>query len=310
MVRVTQPALSRSIQGLERLVGTRLFDRASGGVVPTDAGKIFLAEAREIVARTDDLSREMDLLRGLERGELSIGAGTYPAAMIVDQAVTRLVHAHPAVRLHIKIDNRENLLPLLKKREVDLAVIFVDGMVEDRDLHINLLNQHQAYFVVRGGHPLLTSKTEVNLQSMLRFPVAMTSRLPSIMLKRFLLGAFGNNPVPATMKSFPTIACESVAMMKTIIAGTDAIALLPLNQVMADVLSGQMVVLPIVAPWFQGSLAVVRIAHRSLSPVAETFVNMVQEEDAKVFEFERRTAAKLFPAPRHARARARSATNS
>jgi DNA-binding transcriptional LysR family regulator len=98
-LHISQPTLSRSIQNIERRIGTQLFERGSEGVTPTDAGKIFLQQARELVARSADLSREMDLLRGLEKGELKIGAGTYPSAMIVDSAVVRLVRAHPGIRL-------------------------------------------------------------------------------------------------------------------------------------------------------------------------------------------------------------------
>jgi DNA-binding transcriptional LysR family regulator len=262
---------SHPYRGTFRILSARLglsyLREGLGGVVPTDAGTIFLEQAREVVARSEDLSREMNLLRGLEKGELRIGAGTYPSAMIVDQGVAQLVRSHPAVRLHIKIDNREHLLPLLMKRELDIVVIVADGKGEEPDLHITRMNRHQAYFLVRSGHPLATSNEVPALPNLLQFPVVMTSRLTSLMLKRFLRGTYGDNPIPPMAKSFPAIACESVAMMKTIIAGTDAVALLPLNQVMAEVRSRQLVVLPVVVPWLQADFAVVRLAHRSLSPL-------------------------------------------
>jgi DNA-binding transcriptional LysR family regulator len=305
---ISQPSLSRYIQEIERSVGTRIFERTTSGVIPTDAGKILLEHAREVVARSADLEREMELLRGLEKGELRIGAGTYPSIMVADKAVARMVQDHPAVRLHIIIDNRENLLPVLKKRELDIAVIIVDGMSEDADLDVTRMNRYPAYVVVRGGHPLAKSNKTLTLQSVLKFPSVMSSRLPSALLKRFLIGTFGDQPIPASAKSFPTIACESVAMMKTIIARTDAITVLPLNAVMPEVESRELVVLPFSVPLFHSTFGIVRMAHRSLSPVGETFVRMLQEEDAKLFDFERKAAAKLFAAPRHARTRARSAT--
>ena len=55
---VTQPALSRSIQELERLVGLRLFDRLSQGVVPTAAGERLLRHAREVLAGFEALERD------------------------------------------------------------------------------------------------------------------------------------------------------------------------------------------------------------------------------------------------------------
>ena len=76
-LHVSQPALSRSIQALERLAGVRIFERGTRHVEVTDAGAIFLEYAQEVMARSADLSREMDLLKGLDKGELEIGVGTY-----------------------------------------------------------------------------------------------------------------------------------------------------------------------------------------------------------------------------------------
>jgi len=67
----------------------------------------------------------MDLLRGLNTGELQIGVGPYPAAMMVGRTVARLVREHPAVRLRISKHIWLNLLGALRRREVDLAVMDV-----------------------------------------------------------------------------------------------------------------------------------------------------------------------------------------
>jgi DNA-binding transcriptional LysR family regulator len=298
VVHVSQPALSRSIQEIERRLGTQLFERTTGGVVPTDAGKIFLDHAREVVARAADLNREMDLFKGLDKGELSIGSGTYPSEMLVDQAVARLLRAHPAVRLRIETDNWTSLLPLLRRRELDFAVINVAGLEDEPELNIVRLNPHQGYFVVRSRHPLLESKKPVTLQQILQFPAVATSRFTAEMLKRFLAGAVKEKPASSAVKSFPAVACESIAMMKTIVAGTDVVSMLPLNVIMPEVDAGQLVVLPLVVPWIQGNFGVVRLAHRSLSPVGETFVRFLLEVDAEVLEFEQRAAKKLFAAPK------------
>jgi DNA-binding transcriptional LysR family regulator len=308
-LQMSQPSLSRNIQEIERRVGTQLFERAAGGVVPTDAGKIMLEQAREVVARSADLDREMDLLRGLEKGELSIGAGTYPSAMLVDRAVVRLVRSHPAIRLQIQTDNREKLLPLLRKRELDLAVLIVGSAENDPELHITRLNQHRGYFVVRSGHPLLASKGELTLQSILKFPAVMASRVPTSILKQFLIGEMGNSTNHFPAKSFPAIACESVAMMKMIVTETDAVTILPMNVVSAEVRSGQLVVLSLVPPFLQVDFGIVRLAHRSLSPLGETFVRLVLEVDAELLECEHKNASRVLAAPRRTPARTKSATS-
>jgi|SRR5271165_834909 len=300
-VHISQPSLSRNIQELERLVGTKLFDRGTDGVVPTDAGKIFLEQAREVVARSADLNREMELLRGLEKGELSIGAGTYPSAMMVDSAVIRLVRSHPGVRLQIHNDHREKLLPLLRKRELDLAVILLDKSENDPELQIIMLNEHQGYLVVRSGHPLLTIKGMTPLQSILQFPLVSASRIPTPMLKQLLAGKKTKTADRSPAQSLPTIACESLAMMKRIASETDAVAILPLNFVWPEIQTGQLAVLPLVATGLKVDFAIVRLAHRSLSPLGGTFVRILQEVDAELLEFEQKNAPKFLAPPKRAR---------
>jgi DNA-binding transcriptional LysR family regulator len=305
-VNVSQPTLSRNIQEIERRIETQLFERGTGGVVPTDAGEIFLEHAGEVVARAADLNREMDLLRGLEKGELRIGAGTYQSAMMVDRAVIRLLRAHPSIRLQIHTDNREKLLPLLRKRELDIAVIGLGGIEVGPEMQVTRLNRHQGYFVVRSGHPLLASGVPT-LKSILRFPGVMTSRVTIPALKQFLASAPRNRTDQAIAKSFPAIGCESVAMMKMIVAETDAVGLLPLNTVIAEVRAGKLVVLSLVPPFLKVEFGIIRLGHRTLSPLGESFVRLQLDVDAEVLEFEEENAPKVIATPNPARSRVRSA---
>jgi DNA-binding transcriptional LysR family regulator len=52
-LHISQPALSQTVNGLERELGMKLLVRSSTGVQPTEAGMAFLAEARELLARRD-----------------------------------------------------------------------------------------------------------------------------------------------------------------------------------------------------------------------------------------------------------------
>jgi LysR family cyn operon transcriptional activator len=83
------------------MAGEQIFDRGSRTVEVTDAGAVFLEYAREVMSHSSDLGREMELLKGLDRGELQIGVGTYMTMMFVDRAIARIVREHPEVRLRI-----------------------------------------------------------------------------------------------------------------------------------------------------------------------------------------------------------------
>ena len=70
---ISQTAITQQMHSLEETVGTKLLDRNSRPVALTSAGKVFLKEAREILAKMDSaLLRTREASTGLE-GELRIG---------------------------------------------------------------------------------------------------------------------------------------------------------------------------------------------------------------------------------------------
>ena len=298
-LKITQPGLSRSIQSLERLAGVQIFDRGSRTVEVTDTGSVFLEYAREVMAHSADLSREMELMKGLDRGELQIGVGTYVGVLYVDEAIAQIVREHPEVRLRIANDTWANLLPLLRRRELDLAVIDVRTLASDPECHITPLTRRQGYLAVRPRHPLLKQRNALTMSDVLHYPFVSTSRYPPGLLRQFVSeSATGEDPARAGLKTFPSIACESVTMMRNIVLKSDAVALLPLNVLVPDIKAKVIAVLPLHLPMLHSEFGIVRLARRSLSPLGELFVRKMLEVDAEVAATEETAAKKLFPRPR------------
>src|SRR5437763_11891009 len=71
-LHVAQSALSHQIKRLEAELGTELFERTSRRVAPTEAGEAVAARARRVLAEVDGARDEIDELRGVIRGRLSI----------------------------------------------------------------------------------------------------------------------------------------------------------------------------------------------------------------------------------------------
>ena len=57
-LHISQPALSRSVRGLEQRFGNDLFVRTSSGVVPTDVGRLYIGRARDVLRLANELDRE------------------------------------------------------------------------------------------------------------------------------------------------------------------------------------------------------------------------------------------------------------
>src|ERR1700722_13357152 len=72
-LRIAQPALSRQIQLLEEEIGFKLFDRLPRGVRITDAGKLFLSDARRILLDVNDAIVRAKRIASGQSGTLRIG---------------------------------------------------------------------------------------------------------------------------------------------------------------------------------------------------------------------------------------------
>ena len=264
-------------------MGATLFSRARGGVEATDVGRIYLAKARAVIVQSGDLEREMHLIRGLEIGELRFGAGVYPSEMFVARAMARMAKAHPSVKLTAVSNSIDTLLQMLRRREIDFAIGDQKTAEAERGLRVTPLAWHRGHLVVRAGHPLLGGST-FKLKDVLRYPLTLTTRVPHDLLSNFLQGEGGKREggkrgSRRASATLPAITCDSPAMMKAIVAESDAIGLMPMSLIAREVADGSLVALPTEAPWLGRAFAIIELEDRSLSPSAEQFLRFVREAD-------------------------------
>ena len=101
-VHIVQSAMSSSIRSLERELGIQLFERTTQRVRLTDAGAVFLPEARRTLAAADAARDAIDAVRGGLRGTVRLG--TMQALRIIDvpSLLARFHRDHPRVELQIR----------------------------------------------------------------------------------------------------------------------------------------------------------------------------------------------------------------
>jgi DNA-binding transcriptional LysR family regulator len=121
-LHISQPALSRSIQNLERRFGSELFVRSSGGVVPTDRGRLYIERARDVLRMADELDRDAVTRGSLGAGRVAVGGGPYPAESLLGPAAVRFVEQYPKVSVHLHARDWDELLRELRSRELDFFV--------------------------------------------------------------------------------------------------------------------------------------------------------------------------------------------
>jgi len=287
---LSQPALTRSIQELERRAGTRLFHRSRAGARPTDAGELLLSRARGLVAQADELARSMRALGAAGAWELRIGAGPYPAEMILGPVLARLADRHREAAFNVVLDQFTELVRRLGTRELDLAVCESSLIPEGSPFEVLPLVRHPGLLVCRSGHPL-ARRRRVPLEQALAWPLVLSGRLPPRVLAPLAQARAEGGREQAHL---PELACPSLALMKQVVASGDALALLPPLAVEAEVARGELAVVRCRQPWMHTAFAVVLHRERGPAEAVDELVEELRAEDAELARREQPALRRLL----------------
>lgn len=119
---VVTSALSQQISRLEGELSTRLLQRSSTGVIPTDAGVAFLQQAQLTLRHADEAVRAAQQAR--LSGHVSVGLAPTTASVLGLPLIREMRVRYPDVRLHLVESLSGNLASMLQSRQLDLAVLF------------------------------------------------------------------------------------------------------------------------------------------------------------------------------------------
>lgn len=118
---VSQPALSKGIANIEKLLGVKLFNRGDLNT-PTIFGDIVIQHGASIVANYTELLREIRLAEGLDTGSLAISSGLYPAEMSVQKAIGTLATRYPSLICKLMVKDWIDVPEDVGSRSFDIGV--------------------------------------------------------------------------------------------------------------------------------------------------------------------------------------------
>ncbi len=300
-LHLSQPALSRSIQGLEQHLGTALFLRGASGVVPTDLGRLYLDRARELVRMADEFEREVTEQRTIQSGHVAVGGGPYPAELLLGRAAQQFIEQYPRISMQIVVRNWDELLRLLRSRELDFFVGEVSTLAHEPDIEIaDLAEAHPLFFIARSGHPL-AGRHDVSAAEVFAWPFLSPTRLPPRIFEPMLAVQRAVARTGSATRPLPILECASLATMQRILDETDSLTAVPLPLVAADLASGRYVVLG-TEPWLYLRYGLVTLKSRPLTQAATRFREFVLAAELEVSGQER-----TLLADRHKRGKRRKA---
>ncbi|MDN7140460.1 LysR family transcriptional regulator [Pseudomonas sp. JQ170] len=121
---ISQPPLSQQIQALEQELGARLFERTNRRVALSEAGRLFLEEARQVLAQVDkaaDVARRAQLG---ELGEMKIGfTSSAPFNSSISAAIYAFRQRFPAVHLHLNEMSSQAVADALLDESIEVGLM-------------------------------------------------------------------------------------------------------------------------------------------------------------------------------------------
>ncbi|PVB62423.1 LysR family transcriptional regulator [Labrenzia sp. 011] len=151
--RISQPALTKSLQSLELEFGVKLFERIPTGVQPTRYGEVLARRVRLMDIEYRHAIAEIDAMRGGKEGQLRIGAGPIWITRYLPPVVADYQRLRPEIRIYMESGVIDTLVPLLQRGEFDLVCASLD-FPNQPDLVKEALVNIEHVVVAAQTHPL------------------------------------------------------------------------------------------------------------------------------------------------------------
>lgn len=173
-LNLSQPALSKTLNELEQLTGTRLFERGRLGAQLTLVGEQFLTHAVKVLDALNTAGQALNRKEGLNSDIVRIGALPTAALGILPSVIGQFHQQQKDITLQVATMNNTMLLAGLKSGEIDIGI----GRMSDPELmsglNYELLFLESLKLVVRLGHPLL--QETVTLSRVMEWPVVVSPK--------------------------------------------------------------------------------------------------------------------------------------
>lgn len=270
IVNVAQPSASRMLSDIEEAFGFRLFERSARGIEPTSLGIVTLAYARRALAELTRFAEDLDVKRRGGHGQLTVGAIMGAAPDLLAMAVATLKTERPLLNVRVLGETSDQVVQLLHRREVDLALGRLTTPLQHNDFHFEPLARETLMLVVRTRHPLAGCAC-VTLGELMAWPwVAQPVTSPARVLFEEELARAGLT-TPANLTE-----CASIFATLQLLEKYDAVAMLPESVVRDHVRGNLLVPLPLEIGKSLPGFGILTRKEEPLAEPAEHFVGLLR----------------------------------
>ena len=266
---IAQPALSQQIRRLEDEVGLGLVERTTRRVALTEAGELLVVRAPRILPEQEAAGEELQALRGVDVGHVTIGAIHTMGPIDLSLALARFHEAHPKVALTVREQHSEECAQLVRNDELDLAFLSVTERVEAHGLALHQLVSEELVLLLAIDHPL-AGRSEVRMVELA--DEQFISFRQGARLRELLFSA-GRD---AKFEPRVTFESNEAARIRTLVSRGLGVAILPRTEATAPA-GAEVVVVPLVDPTLRRDITLAWRDGRRHAPATAAFLALARE---------------------------------
>lgn len=269
-LHIAQSALSRQIHKLEEDFGVQLLQRHARGVSLTSAGEIFLRYARSSLRHVEKVRSELDALKGLRRGTITIYAIESLVPHLLPRAIASFRERHPGVAFEITIDGSDHVVEAVREGRTDIGLAFYPPA--DPEMVPIFKMREPLVAMMSSRHPL-ADKRRVSLADCVAYPIASPMKnTGSRILLDLACKAVGVHVSPA-------LETNSIPLRLEFVHVNDGITFLSRLSGWDSLRSGELVAVSL-RDRLLNSATIDAITHasRQLPLAAEEFLRILQDE--------------------------------
>lgn len=271
---VTQPAVSMQIKQLEDTFGLALIEPSGRNIRLTQAGEDFLSYAIAAVGQFKDLEAAMAEHAGNKKGRIDL-AVVSTAKYFVPMLLVRFSELIPDIEIKLRIDNRENILGMLSRNEVDL--VMMGRAPSTFECEATTFATNPQGFICAPDHPLSRRKRAA-FDLLKDYPFVVREQGSGTRASMERLFAQHEIPIKVAME-MPS----NETIKQAVMAGM-GMSFLSLRTVRHELAAGHLALvdingMPIVGNWY-----VTHLKQKKLSPAAKAFKSFLIEQASSLID--------------------------
>jgi len=256
-LNIASSAVNRQILWLEESLGLQLFDRVGRRLRLSQAGELLLAHIRRTYSDFDGTVAELDALKGLRRGTVSIAAVESVAEKLLPAIISGFRKSYPGIHVNVTVSSSRETARKVEAAEADVGFTF--DPPETSALTPAFQHEIAIGALMKPDHPL-ARESSLCLQDCLKYPVALPAEGLSIRTRIDVV----RNRIPGASRTY--VEANSLRLMRALAREDNVIGFQTLIGCEDDLASGALVFKPLSdAPLQADKLCVVTSSLRALA---------------------------------------------